>query len=40
MRNLLFHDYIGVSNTILWDTATIEVPRLLDLLDAILSDEV
>jgi uncharacterized protein with HEPN domain len=40
MRNFLFHDYIGVSNTILWDTATIEVPRLLDLLDAILSDEV
>lgn len=40
MRNFLFHDYAGVSNAILWDTATLEVPRLLTLLDAILSNEV
>jgi uncharacterized protein with HEPN domain len=39
MRNFLFHDYIGVSNTILWNTATIEVPRLLEVLDEILPDE-
>lgn len=39
MRNFLFHDYAGVDNDILWDTATIEVPRLLELLNSVLPDE-
>ena len=38
MRNFLFHDYAGISNAILWDTATIEIPKLLKQLDAILPD--
>jgi uncharacterized protein with HEPN domain len=38
MRNFLFHDYAGVDDSILWDTATLEVPRLLELLKDILPD--
>ncbi len=39
MRNFLFHDYAGVNNDILWNTAVTEVPELLRLLDAVLTDE-
>jgi uncharacterized protein with HEPN domain len=39
MRNFLFHDYAGVNNNILWNTAVTEVPELLRLLDAVLTDE-
>lgn len=39
MRDFLFHDYAGIDNSILWDTATIEVPKLLEQVEAILGDE-
>jgi uncharacterized protein with HEPN domain len=39
MRDFLFHDYAGIDDNILWDTATIEVPRLLEQVEAILGDE-
>ena len=38
MRNFLFHDYAGVDDNILWDTATLEVPQLLELQKEILPD--
>lgn len=39
MRNFLFHDYIGVSSSILWDTAVLEIPALLAQLEVLLSSE-
>jgi uncharacterized protein with HEPN domain len=36
MRNYLFHVYFRVDNDVLWETATVSIPELLDQLDAIL----
>jgi uncharacterized protein with HEPN domain len=34
MRNYLFHVYFRVDNTILWETATVNIPELLTQLEA------
>ena len=36
MRNLVVHQYFGVSNRILWDTAQVNLPSLVVPLQAIL----
>ena len=36
MRNLLTHEYFGISDSILWTTATVDLKPLLPLLRAIL----
>ncbi len=35
MRNFLVHEYFGVSTKILWDTLTVDLPALVDPLQAI-----
>ncbi len=37
MRNLLAHEYFGVSDSILWTTATVDINQLLPPLKAILA---
>lgn len=37
MRNLLTHEYFGISDSILWTTATIDLKPLLPLLKTILA---
>jgi uncharacterized protein with HEPN domain len=34
MRNFLFHVYFRVDNNILWETATVSIPELLEQLEA------
>lgn len=37
MRNLVVHEYFGVSNRILWDTVQVNLPQLVAPLQAILA---
>lgn len=38
MRNFLFHAYFQIDHDILWDTATVAVPELVEDLSKYLSD--
>lgn len=39
MRNVLVHEYFGVDETIVWTTATRDLPPLIDPLEMILARE-
>lgn len=36
IRNVVVHEYFGVSSRIVWDTANIDLPRIIPLLERIL----
>jgi uncharacterized protein with HEPN domain len=38
MRNFLFHVYFRIERDILWETATVSIPELIEQLERILSD--
>lgn len=38
MRNRLIHAYFDIDLDILWNTVTLDVPRLVDLLNDVLAD--
>jgi len=39
MRNLVVHEYFGVSNRILWDTVQVNLPQLVAPLQTILGSD-
>lgn len=39
MRNKVVHDYLGVDENIVWDTATNELPQLINKLEKLLKAE-
>jgi uncharacterized protein with HEPN domain len=39
MRNLVVHEYFGVSNRILWDTVQVNLPQLVAPLQTILDSD-
>lgn len=39
IRNVVAHEYFGISSRIVWDTAFVDLPRILPLLENILKPE-